>query len=689
MPKSFGPLSDTEKLTGRANYHNWSIRLRTILRHKDCYSGVVQLPLDVPATDDDLLAFRKRQIKAIALIQSTVHDDLLSTISEFEEDPFALWQHLQSRYESRNTQRRLVLTQTLSAVKMQGNDADEYIRRIDSIVSQLNSIGYRTPDEELIHITFKGLPSTWSHFVSNFSGELTRDPPPTYHDLVGRLHSEQFYKDGQQRDADEESNLVSRFSHRSHQHFRPRQPFQQYRPHSFSRGGGTGSTQANSQHYTNPQAYNHSTATVQCDYCSRKNHLSPSCDLKKLDEQIAQMQIRAATLRGAKHQVNLVESDLEVPGELLPCEQVELEANFAGFEAHRDYFIDSGASSHVTGDRSTLSSFQPIASTSGVSTASGARLPVVGKGILHVEANKSIKPILYVPGLTKNLLSVGKLTDTGHLVVFTPQSCFVLDKTEPKKVVLFGERDPKSRLYRISNNLQRAKFYAHPAPLKVPPDLPNFIGLTEDVPTPIISKEDLTDLWHKRLCHINHQTTHNMSSKKFVEGIPYLQVGKDRKCETCVLAKQHRSRQPKRVVKRTTRPFELVHSDLCGPIHNDTEFKYLLTFTDDYTRYTWVRFLRLKSDTFQHFKEFVKLVKTQFSHKVHSLTHTEHDFFKHRGKSKVRSRRGILISRIHQLSRPEGDSETIDNRRYATSKRNFREKKSNLNGGNTLHLQLA
>ena len=196
---------------------------------------------------------------------------------------------------------------------MQGNDADEYIQHIDSI-------GYRTPNEELIHITLKGFPSTWSHFISNFSGELIHNPPPTYHDLVGRLHSEHFYKDGQQRDVDEESNLVSRFSHHGHQHFRPGQPFQQYRPHSFSRGGGTGPMQANSQHYTNQQAYNHSTAAVQCDYCSKKNHLSHSCDLKKLDEQIAQMQIRAATLRGAKQQVNLVESDLEVQGELLPCE---------------------------------------------------------------------------------------------------------------------------------------------------------------------------------------------------------------------------------------------------------------------------------------------------------------------------------------------------------------------------------
>ena len=144
------------------------------------------------------------------------------------------------------------------------------------------------------------------------------------------------------------------------------------------------------------------------------------------------MQVCAATLRGAKRQVNLVEGNLDVPGKLLPCEHVELEANFARFEAHRDYFIDSGASSHVTGDRSMPSSFQPTTSNFGVSIASGARLPVVGKGILHVEANKNIKLILYVPGLTKNLLFVGKLTDTSHLVVFTPESCFVLEKKDPK-----------------------------------------------------------------------------------------------------------------------------------------------------------------------------------------------------------------------------------------------------------------
>ena len=205
-------------------------------------------------------------------------------------------------------------------------------------------------------------------------------------------------------------------------------------------------------------------------------------------------------------------------------------------------------------------------------------------------------------GLTKNLLSIGKLTNTGHLIVFTPDSCFVIEKKDPKRVVLFGEWDPKSKLYRISNNLQRAKFYAHSASVSVPLNLPNFIGLTEDVLAPTISKEDPTNLWHKRMCHINHQTTHNMSSKFFVEGILYLQVGKDMKCETCVFAKQHRSRRPKRAVKRTTCSFELVHNDLCGPMHKDTEFKYLLPLTDNYTRYMWGSLYLFETDTFHHFK---------------------------------------------------------------------------------------
>lgn len=62
---------------------------------------------------------------------------------------------------------------------------------------------------------------------------------------------------------------------------------------------------------------------------------------------------------------------------------------------------------------------------------------------------------------------------------------------------------------------------------------------------------------------------------------------------------------------------------------------------------------------------------------------------KHYGNSKLWLQMEILIGLIHQLCCPKGNSTTIDNRRYTTSKQNFREKKSDLNVVNTLRFQLA
>lgn len=41
--------------------------------------------------------------------------------------------------------------------------------------------------------------------------------------------------------------------------------------------------------------------------------------------------------------------------------------------------------------------------------------------------------------------------------------------------------------------------------------------------------------------------------------------------------------------------------------------RYFLTIVDDFTRATWVYLLKLKSDAFVALKQFIALVKTQFS----------------------------------------------------------------------------
>ena len=64
---------------------------------------------------------------------------------------------------------------------------------------------------------------------------------------------------------------------------------------------------------------------------------------------------------------------------------------------------------------------------------------------------------------------------------------------------------------------------------------------------------------------------------------------------------------------RAKAPLEIVHSDLCGPMKTTSlaGSHYVLTFIDDYTRKTWVYFLKQKSEVFEKFCHFKALVENQ------------------------------------------------------------------------------
>eukprot|EP00253_Pinus_taeda_P001647 PITA_01647 len=68
-------------------------------------------------------------------------------------------------------------------------------------------------------------------------------------------------------------------------------------------------------------------------------------------------------------------------------------------------------------------------------------------------------------------------------------------------------------------------------------------------------------------------------------------------------------------------PLQLVHSDLCGPlpIVSFSGYKYFLTFIDDFSRRTWVYFLKLKSEVFNIFLAFKAFVEKQSGHQILKL----------------------------------------------------------------------
>ena len=63
---------------------------------------------------------------------------------------------------------------------------------------------------------------------------------------------------------------------------------------------------------------------------------------------------------------------------------------------------------------------------------------------------------------------------------------------------------------------------------------------------------------------------------------------------------------------------ELIHSDLCEfeGILTRRGNKYIITFIDDFSKYTTIYLLKNKSDAFEKFQDFLKEVENQFSRKI-------------------------------------------------------------------------
>ena len=80
------------------------------------------------------------------------------------------------------------------------------------------------------------------------------------------------------------------------------------------------------------------------------------------------------------------------------------------------------------------------------------------------------------------------------------------------------------------------------------------------------SKIESIDLWHRRLGHLNYRDLMKVANNEVIKGIPKLGKPSNPICGTCQKGKQTRSTH-KRVDKiLTSKPLELLHMDLMGPI---------------------------------------------------------------------------------------------------------------------------
>ena len=109
------------------------------------------------------------------------------------------------------------------------------------------------------------------------------------------------------------------------------------------------------------------------------------------------------------------------------------------------WIIDSGSSTHMSGDEDLCKHFSKAIKPIDVQVGNGSVLQAISVGDIIVNVNLpnggsrrcTLKDVLYVPNLAFNLLSVSKLTKNNYSIVFRDNKCNILNKNEELMAVAY------------------------------------------------------------------------------------------------------------------------------------------------------------------------------------------------------------------------------------------------------------
>ncbi|KAJ9567488.1 hypothetical protein OSB04_003454 [Centaurea solstitialis] len=249
-----------------------------------------------------------------------------------------------------------------------------------------------------------------------------------------------------------------------------------------------------------------------------------------------------------------------------------------------NFYMDTGASRHMTFNQGTMHSLTPC-NSSFIQVGNGAVVPARYIGQCKLPFSPwplMLKNVLVSDKLIKNLISVRRFTiDNSVSVEFDPFG--------------FTVKDLKTGSF-----LQRCDSDHHDLYPVLPPS-PQSAVASANVAVSF-------DVWHRRLGHPGAAVFQFLLSRKFIA----CSSQNSSLCHACQLGKHCRLPFSLSSTK-TSCVFKLIHSDLwTSPVISLSGFKYYVLFLDDYSHFLWVFPLRAKSEVFSVFKTFRAYVLNQF-----------------------------------------------------------------------------
>jgi hypothetical protein len=219
-------------------------------------------------------------------------------------------------------------------------------------------------------------------------------------------------------------------------------------------------------------------SSIQCYHCDKMGHKANNCPVRKEEYK-----------RKHKRQHAHIAEDEEPPMKMIKDHVLISSLSGSVSPGEDTWLIDSGASKHMTGKKNTLSCISEKKFSQKVTLGDDYQYPIKGIGEsnykLDSENSITMKDVLYVPGLKKNLLSISTLDKKGYRVAFIDGEVLMWAKGETiNEAIVIGSEE--NGLYKLKGHPETAMTHAI---------------------------ENSCELWHRRLAHINYKACYHTYAK--------------------------------------------------------------------------------------------------------------------------------------------------------------------------------